>query len=49
MALPPQARAAREKTMPALDEPDQPLSTQGRQSGILMHVHSIPPNKVGAW
>ena len=24
---------------------DVPLSTQWCQSGILMHVHSIPPNK----
>ena len=28
---------------------DQPFSTQRRQSGILVHVHSIPPNSVEAW
>ena len=33
----------------ASDHPNQALSTQGRQSGILMQVHSSPPNKAGPW
>ena len=37
------------KAHPAFDHPNQPFSTNGRQSGILVHVHSIPPNNVEAW
>ena len=39
----------RGKARPAFDHLHKPLSPRWCQSGILVHVHSIPPNKVGAW
>ncbi|MDP7150263.1 MAG: hypothetical protein QGI70_04705 [Paracoccaceae bacterium] len=44
-----EAVLARAAEKGARDHPDKPLSTQRRQSGILVHVHSTPPNKVVAW
>lgn len=34
---------------PVKHQADKPLSTQRRQSGILMHVHSGAPARLEVW